>query len=170
MAEAIANAISLRPVPLTRARFAPYGDVIDASHDAVKSMNEARFERFDDLCNVDLGGGGVAISVTRARTATVLPLRVDRVERHPLGSQAFVPLSHCTMVVVVAPPGEAVDAADLRAFVTNGRQGINYHRGTWHMPLIAFDVGQEYLVVDRGGSEPNCEEHELDTVVMLEAP
>ena len=170
MAETIAHSISLRPVPLTRARFAPYGDVIDASHDAVKSMNEARFERFDDLCNVDLGGGGVAISVTRARTATVLPLRVDRVERHPLGSQAFVPLSRCTMVVVVAPPGEAVDAGDLRAFVTNGRQGINYHRGTWHMPLIAFDVGQEYLVVDRAGSEPNCDEHELDTVVMLEAP
>ena len=170
MAETKAHSISLRPVPLTRARFAPYGDVIDASHDAVKSMNEARFERFDDLCNVDLGGGGVAISVTRARTATVLPLRVDRVERHPLGSQAFVPLSRCTMVVVVAPPGEAVDAGDLRAFVTNGRQGINYHRGTWHMPLIAFDVGQEYLVVDRAGSEPNCDEHELDTVVMLEAP
>ena len=170
MAETIAHSISLRPVPLTRARFAPYGDVIDASHDAVKSMNEARFERFDDLCNVDLGGGGVAISVTRARTATVLPLRVDRVERHPLGSQAFVPLSHCTMVVVVARPGEAVVAGDVRAFVTNGRQVINYHRGTWHMPLIAFDVGQEYLVVDRAGSEPNCDEHELDTVVMLEAP
>ena len=166
----MAEAIALRPVPLTRARFAPYGDVIDASHDAVQSMNEARFERFDDLCNVDLGGGDVAISVTRARTATVLPLRVDRVERHPLGSQAFVPLSPCKMVVVVAPPGEAVVAEDLRAFVTNGRQGINYHRGTWHMPLIAFDVGQEYLIVDRAGSEANCDEHELDTVVMLEAP
>ena len=74
------------------------------------------------------------------------------------------------MVVVVAPPGESVDAGDLRAFVTNGRQGINYHRGTWHMPLIAFDAGQEYLIVDRAGSEPNCDEHEFDTVVMLEAP
>ncbi|MBT8083463.1 MAG: ureidoglycolate lyase [Gammaproteobacteria bacterium] len=166
----MADTIALRPVPLTRARFAPYGDVIDASHDAVQPMNEARFERFDDLCDVDLGDGGVAISVTRARTATVLPLRVDCVERHPLGSQAFVPLSPCTMVVVVAPPGEAVEAGDLRAFVTNGRQGINYHRGTWHMPLIAFEAGQEYLIVDRAGCEHNCDEHELDTVVMLEAP
>jgi ureidoglycolate lyase len=166
----MADRIALRPVPLTRARFAPYGDVIDASHDSVQSMNEARFERFENLCNVDLGGGDVAISVTRARTATVLPLRVDRVERHPLGSQAFVPLSPCRMVIVVAPPGEAVDAGDLRAFVTNGRQGINYHRGTWHMPLIAFDAGQEYLIVDRAGDESNCDEHELDTVVMLEAP
>jgi ureidoglycolate lyase len=90
------------------------------------------------------------------------------VERHPLGSQAFVPLSPCRMVIVVAPPGEGVDPGDLRAFVTSGRQGINYHRGTWHMPLIAFDAGQEFLVVDRRADMPNCEQHELDVVVMLE--
>ncbi len=131
-------------------------------------MNEARFERFDNLCNVNIEGD-VAISVTRCRTPTLLPLRVDMVERHPRGSQAFVPLTPCRMVVVVAPPGESVDAADLRAFVTNGKQGINYHRGTWHMPLIAFDAGQEFLIVDRGGIEPNCEEHMLDETVMLES-
>ncbi len=131
-------------------------------------MNEARFERFNDLCNVNIEGD-VAISVTRCRTPTGLPLRVDMVERHPHGSQAFVPLTPCRMVVVVAPPGESVNAEDLRAFVTNGKQGINYHRGTWHMPLIAFDAGQEFLIVDRGGNEPNCEEHMLDVTVMLES-
>jgi ureidoglycolate lyase len=73
------------------------------------------------------------------------------------------------MVVVVAPPGESVDADELRAFVTNGRQGINYHRGTWHMPLIAFDAGQDFLIVDRGGKEANCDTHALDRIVMLEA-
>ena len=161
--------ISLRPEPLTRERFAPYGDVIETSLDKSDAMNEARFERFDDLCDVDLGSGDVAISVARCRTPTTLPLRVDMVERHPLGSQAFVPLTPSRMVVVVAPPGESVEAAELRAFVTNGRQGINYHRGAWHMPLIAFDAGQEFLIVDRGGDESNCEQHMLDTVVMLEA-
>jgi ureidoglycolate lyase len=161
--------ISLRPEPLTSERFAPFGDVIEASLDKSNAMNEARFERFDDLCDIDLGGGDVAISVARCRTPTSLPLRVDMVERHPLGSQAFVPLTPSRMVVVVAPPGESVDASDLRAFVTNGRQGINYHRGTWHMPQIAFDAGQEFLVVDRGGKESNCEQHMLDAVVMLEA-
>lgn len=161
--------ILLRPEPLTSERFAPYGDVIETSLDKTNAMNEARFERFDDLCDIDLGDGDVAISVARCRTPTSLPLRVDMVERHPLGSQAFVPLTPCRMVIVVAPPGESVEATQLRAFVTNGRQGINYHRGAWHMPLIAFDAGQEFLIVDRGGEESNCEQHTLDTVVMLEA-
>jgi ureidoglycolate lyase len=160
--------ISLAPVPLTPERFAPYGDVIEASAGTVSPMNDARFERFDNLCNVDLDGGDVAISVTRCRTPTLLPLRIDQVERHPLGSQAFVPLSRATMVIVVAPPGESVSANDLRAFVTNGRQGINYRRGTWHMPLIGLEAGQEFLVVDRGGDDANCEVHEFDETVILE--
>jgi ureidoglycolate lyase len=160
--------ISLVPVPLTRERFAPYGDVIDTSPDVVNAMNDGRFERFDNLCDVDLGDGKVAISVTRCRTPTSLPLRVDKVERHPLGSQAFMPLARSIMVVVVAPPGESVSADELRAFVTNGRQGINYHRGTWHMPLIGLEAGQEFLIVDRAAGQSNCEVHELGEVVMLE--
>jgi len=161
--------IALRPEPLTSERFAPYGNVIETSLEKSDAMNEARFARFDDLCDLDFGDGQAAISVARCRTPTSLPLRVDMVERHPLGSQAFVPLARCRMVIVVAPPGEGVEASQLRAFVTNGRQGINYHRGTWHMPLIAFDAGQEFLIVDRGGEGPNCEQHTLDTPVMLEA-
>lgn len=164
-----ARMLSLKPEPLTRERFAPYGDVIEGALDSPNVMNEARFQRFDDLCDVDLGDGDVSISIARCRAPTVLPLRIDMVERHPLGSQAFVPLKPCRMVVVVAPPGESVDADDLRAFVTNGRQGINYHRGTWHMPLIAFDAGQDFLIVDRGGKEANCDTHSLDQIVMLEA-
>ena len=86
--------ITLRPEPLTRERFAPYGDVIESSLRASDAMNEARFERFDNLCNVNIEGD-VAISVTRdAARRRRLPLRVDMVERHPLGSQAFVPLTH----------------------------------------------------------------------------
>ena len=163
------DTITLKPEPLTRERCAHYGDVIEGAADNPNVMNEARFQRFDDMCDVDLGDGDVSISIARCRAPTVLPLRIDMVERHPLGSQAFVPLKPCRMVVVVAPPGESVDAEDLRAFVTNGRQGINYHRGTWHMPLIAFDVGQDFLIVDRGGEESNCDTHSLDQVVMLEA-
>ena len=164
----MAETVSLTPQPLTHERFAPYGDVVEASRVSATAMNEARFERFDDLCDIDLDGGDVAVGIVRCRAATCLPLRVDVIERHPLGSQAFVPLQACRMVVVVAPPGEGVTAGDLRAFVTNGRQGINYRRGTWHMPLIAFRAGHEFLVVDRGGDEANCERHTLDDAVIVE--
>ena len=157
---------TLRAEFLTPEQFAPYGDVIDAPRRAGAGMNDARFERFDNLCNVDVDDF-VAVSIARCKTPVSLPLRVDLVERHPRGSQAFVPLSPCRMVLVVAPPGGAVDVGDLRAFVTNGRQGFNYSRGTWHMPLIGFDTGQEYLVIDNGGERPNCETHAIDDVVML---
>jgi ureidoglycolate lyase len=162
--------ISLRAEVLTRERFALYGDVIETSRENSDAMNDARFERFDDLCKIDLiNDGQVAVSIARCRTPTSLPLRLDIVERHPLGSQAFIPLTRCKMLIVVAPPEASVDASALRAFVTNGKQGINYHRGTWHMPLIAFEAGQEYLIIDRGGIEPNCDMHTLDDAVLLEA-
>jgi ureidoglycolate lyase len=160
--------ITLRPEPLTPDRFAPYGDVIEAGAGVRAGMNAARFDRFDDLCDVEIADGGrVAVSIARCRVATALPYRVDCVERHPLGSQAFIPLSGGRLVVVVGPPGESVEAADLRAFVTNGHQGINYRRGTWHMPLIAFAEGQEFLIIDRAGDAPNCDEHSLDEAVLL---
>ena len=161
-------AIKLRPQPLTSERFARYGDVIETAVDRKAAMNAARFERFDDLCSIDMSGDGrVAVRIARCRIASSLPYRIDMVERHPLGSQAFMPLTPCRFFVVVGPPEESVEASDLCAFETNGRQGINYHRGTWHMPLIAFEAGQEFLVIDRADGAPNCDEHSLAEPVML---
>lgn len=159
--------IKLDPQPLTSERFAPYGDVIEAAPMQTAAMNEARFERFDDLCGLDVGDGRIAVSIARCRVATSMPYRVDMVERHPLGSQAFVPLQRCRMLLLVAPPGESIDASELRAFISNGRQGINYRRGTWHMPLIAFDEGNEFLIIDRAMGEPNCDMHDLAEPVLL---
>lgn len=160
--------ITLVPKPLTSERFAPFGDVIESVVDRTADMNAERFERFDDLCRLDMSDDGrVAVSIARCRVATALPYRLDMVERHPLGSQAFVPLGPSRMIVVVAPPEESVEASDLCAFVTNGRQGINYLRGTWHMPLIAFESGQEFLIIDRAADQPNCDMHSLDEPVML---
>ena len=165
------SARTLKPLPLTRERFRPFGDVIEAHAVQRETMNAARFERFDDLCNVNVGADGrVCVSIARCRSATKLPYRFDVVERHPLGSQAFVPLAAVQFVVVVAPAGESVVADDLQAFVTNGRQGVNYARGTWHMPLIAFEPKQEFLVIDRAGDAPNCDEHTLDDSVLLLEP
>lgn len=160
--------ITLVPKLLTSERFAPFGDVIESVVDRTAAMNAERFERFDDLCKLDMADDGrVAVSIARCRVATALPYRLDMVERHPLGSQAFVPLGPSRMIVVVAPPEESVEVSDLCAFVTNGRQGINYHLGTWHMPLIAFESGQEFLIIDRAADQPNCDTHSLDEPVML---
>lgn len=164
---------TLSPLPLTRERFAPFGDVIAASPDARRAMNEARFERFNDLArlNIDpVSGGRVAVSIARCRAPTALPYRFDTIERHPLGSQAFIPLNGQRFIVVVAPAGESAEIGDLCAFATNGHQGINYHRGVWHMPLIALEAGQEFLIIDRAGEGANCEELILSERVTLLAP
>lgn len=162
----------IRPVPITPERFAPYGNVIHAAKTAKATMNDAKFERFHDLANIDVesAGGRPAISIARCRTATTFPHRFDMVERHPHGSQAFVPLTGFPFIVVVAPDGEVVDPAELRAFVTNGSQGVNYHKGVWHMPMVAMEVGQEFLIIDRAPTRDNCEEFIFGDLLTLEAP
>ena len=163
---------TLQPLPLTAERFAPFGDVIETSALSSSGMNDARFERFDDLASINVDtarDGHVAISIARSKTPTVFPHRFDVVERHPLGSQAFIPLSPFSFTVVVAPAGESVDIDELQAFVTNGKQGINYHRGTWHMPLVSAEEGQRFLIVDRAPGDENCEVIMLEQSVMLEA-
>ena len=155
---------------MTSASFAAFGDVIETSEATVAAMNEARFERFDDLAKINVdesNGGRVAISIAVAKVPVDMPYKFDLVERHPLGSQAFIPLSRFAFTVVVAPPGESVDVSELRAFTTNGRQGINYHRGIWHMPLIATETGQKFLIVDRLPGDDNVQVLTLEQTVIL---
>jgi ureidoglycolate lyase len=162
---------TLTAVPLTAERFAVFGDVLEASAMRRQAMNSARFERYNDLAQCDIGpdtGGRPSISIARARTATAMPCRLDMLERHPNGSQAFMPLSGFPFLVVVAPAGEDVDAQEIAAFVTNGRQGINYHKGVWHMPMIATQAGQEFVIFDRAGDDENCDEHYLGDPILIE--
>lgn len=161
------SGVTLHAVPVTPERFAPFGDVIQPSAASRATTNDTRFERFDALAEIDADGRRPTISIVRFRVPAILPHRFDMVERHPLGSQAFVPLSQFVFFVVVAPAGESVEAADLQAFVTNGRQGINYRRGVWHMPMIALEEGQQFLIVDRGVDGDNCEQHYLSEPVTL---
>ena len=130
-------------------------------------MNDAHFERFNDLAEVDADGRHASISIARCRMPTSLPYRFDLVERHPLGTQAFVPLSHFLFFVVVARAAESVEPEDLEAFVTNGSQGVNYRKGVWHMPMIALEDGQEFLIVDCGADVDNCDEHYFSDPVTL---
>jgi ureidoglycolate lyase len=155
------NTVELQAQPLSREAFAPYGEVIETEGARHFSINAGAIERYHDLATVDVGavgGGRPLISVACCNLESELPYEIPFVERHPLGSQAFVPLDDTPLVVVVAPAGESVDVRELRAFVSNGRQGVNYHRGVWHIPLISLKQGQQHLVVDRGGPGQNCDE------------
>ena len=159
--------IELHAEPLTRERFEPFGDVVAAFAERKDNMNAARFERFHDLARIDVDGAAT-LSIARAKAATALPYRFDMVERHPLGSQAFMPLGTFCFLVVVGRAEQSVAGGDLSAFVTNGRQGVNYRRGVWHMPLIALQEGHEFLIVDRArDGSSNYEEHFLDEPVTL---
>ncbi|MGI9295647.1 MAG: ureidoglycolate lyase [Pseudomonadales bacterium] len=154
--------LNVKIEPLTREAFAPYGDVIESEGAEHFSINDGAIERFHDLAKVDVGvgeEGRTLVSMVQCNRTSSLPYKVPLIERHPLGSQAFIPLDDTPVIVLVAPPGEEVAPADLRAFVTNGKQGINYQRAIWHMPLIALKAGQRLIVVDRGGPGNNCEEY-----------
>ena len=143
--------------PLTADAFSPFGEVIEpAAAKQVYAINEGTAQRFHDLATLDCAhaGGRVIVSLFRAAPRE-LPFSVRMLERHPLGSQAFVPLDPATryLVVVASDP-----AATPRAFLADTGRGINLHRGTWHHPLIALDAVADFLVLDRGGLGANCDE------------
>ena len=151
--------------PLTREAFRQFGDVIEAVPSA--PMNAGRFERSVAQTTLDMAPPNpTRVDVTTCKETTVLPYQFDVLERHPLGSQAFVPLSEFVFVVIVAPGGNGINPDSVCAFVTNGRQGINYHRGTWHAPMIAT-AGQQFLLIERDGEESNCDERQLDEPLTL---
>ncbi|TVT59319.1 MAG: ureidoglycolate lyase [Azoarcus sp. PHD] len=160
----------LRVEPLSREAFAPFGEVIEAS-DAVKhfTINAGNTERYHDLANIEPGADGrVIVSIFRGQPRA-LPFHVEMMERHPLASQAFIPMSGKPYLVVVAPAGEAPTAAQLRVFVARGDQGVNYATSVWHHPLLALGAVCDFLVVDRAGPGQNCDEITLDTVGLIDS-
>lgn len=159
---------TLSPQSLTRAAFAPFGDVIQTDGAQHYAINGGTTTRFHDLAHIDTShdGGRPLVSLFRGQP-TPRPFRVRLMERHPLGSQAFVPLSPRPFLVLVAPPGEPPDPSSLTLFLTHGFQGVNYARGVWHHPLLALDIESDFLVIDRGGLGENCDEHHFANDVEL---
>lgn len=159
----------LAPEALTREAFAPFGDVIEAA-DTVRhfTINDGNTERYHDLASITAGPAGrVIVSIFRAQPRD-LPFSVAVMERHPLASQAFVPLSNRPYLVVVAPSEAGPKAEDLRLFVARGDQGVNYAPGVWHHPLLALDAVSDFLVIDRDGQGENCDEVVLDEPVRID--
>lgn len=153
--------------PLTREAFAPFGDVIELEGARQIPINLGTTMRYHDLAHIDVAdeGGRPLVNVFRGEPRA-LPFEVQMLERHPLGSQAFVPLTDKPYLIVVAPKGELVPAS-MRAFVSRGWQGVNYAKGVWHHPLIALDEVTDFIVIDRGGNGHNCDEQTLPESVWL---
>ncbi|MFC0403204.1 ureidoglycolate lyase [Paraburkholderia rhizosphaerae] len=158
---------TLRIEPLTRDAFAPFGDVIELEGAKQIPINLGTTIRYHDLAKVDVsdGGGRTLVNLFRGQPR-VLPFEVKMLERHPLGSQAFIPFDERRYLVVVAPAGE-LDPHAVRAFVTCGWQGVNYAKGVWHHPLIALGEVSDFIVVDRGGDGLNLNEQDLPDSLWL---
>ena len=158
--------IRLTPEPLTRAAFQPFGTVIETEGAASFQINEGTTTRFHALATADPGENGTAILSIFRGTPRPRPIAITMLERHPLGSQAFMPLSDAPWLVVVAD-GERPTAADCRAFIATGRQGVQYTRGVWHHPLLVLRPDHDFLVVDREGPGENLEEIAFDWAAEL---
>jgi len=159
------TASAARPQPaitiesLTREAFAPFGQVIEIAGAHHYPINSGMTERYHDLARIELGGADARplLSLFRGKPYA-LPLSLSLVERHPLGSQAFYPLSARPFLVVVALDRHGTPDTP-RAFLTAPGQGVNIAMNTWHGVLTPLEADAEFLCVDRGGEGNNLEEY-----------
>ncbi|MDK3072301.1 ureidoglycolate lyase [Sedimentitalea sp. JM2-8] len=147
--------------PITREAFAPFGDLMDCAGEPDKIINQGQCGRYHDRAKLDFADGRAGISLFNANPRS-LPLALDMVERHPEGSQAFVPMSYLPFLVVVAPDAGGNPGTPL-AFVTEPGQAVNLHRGTWHGVLTPLHAPGLFAVIDRIGAGDNLEEHWFDS-------
>lgn len=149
---------SIQPEPLTAEAFAPFGDVIDVASAQQKiEINQGFTTRYHDLAKIDTDDEGGKTCVSVFRSTPMDPIVIRMMERHPLGSQAFIPLERRSYIVVVAPPGD-FEAHAIRVFRAEGDQGVNYAKGVWHHFLLALEAPSDFLVIDRAGPGDNLDE------------
>jgi ureidoglycolate lyase len=157
--------------PLSREAFEAFGEVIEIAGRRAEPINEGRAQKWADLATLDTQTAGGRSALHRYRSRPVgLPFTVEDLECHPLGSQAFIPLHDRPFLVVVAPAGNPPAADSVRAFLTDGQQGVNLFRGTWHHPQLTLGEAGDYLVIDRAGPGPNLEECRLAVTLQVDAP
>lgn len=161
----------LRPQPLTSEAFAPFGEVIDLRNAKTMSINFGLTTRFHDLVSIDTatGGGHTLVNVFRSDPIT-LPHKVAVMERHPLGSQAFMPMGNIRFMVLVGSGEQQLDPGSLQLFITDGQQGVNYFRNTWHHYQMVLQQSADFVVVDRGGPGNNLEENLVTDELIIQSP
>ncbi|GAB5377311.1 MAG: ureidoglycolate lyase [Acuticoccus sp.] len=149
--------------PLTAEAFAPYGEVIAAEGAPTTMINEGRCGRHHDLAALDFADGRAGISLFDSQ-CVAMPYRLRVMERHPQGSQAFLPIGAARCLLVVAGDG-AAPAAPV-AFISAAGQGFNVRRNVWHAPLAPLEGGR-FFVVDRIGEGANLELAEFDPPLLV---
>ena len=156
--------------PFDREAFRPFGDVIDTDPSTMRLINGGNTERYHALAQADVTGDGarVVINMFRGKPRS-FPHTVDMMERHPLGSQSFSPLSARPFLVVVAED-EGGKPGRPRAFLAGPGQGVNYHRNVWHHPLMTIGQTSDFLVVDRDGPGVNLEEYFYEQPFFIAEP
>ncbi len=160
--------ITLKAEPLTRAAFALFGDVIEKAGAEQHLINEGLCTRYHDLAQVELLGedARALINIFEPEPKT-MPVQIKLVERHPLGSQAFIPLSADPFLVIVCEDDKGSPVRP-RAFLSDGSQGVNYRVNVWHAPLIALARGSNFAVIDRGGEGVNLQEYTFDHAIIAD--
>ena len=144
------NKIKLTPEKLTTENFSQFGEVISIENKEFITINDGYANKYADLAQVDTqeenGQTSVHIFVATKRQ---FPLQITMLEKHPFFSQTFIPRGNIPFIVVVAPPAEEPVIENIRAFISNGEQGVNYSRGVWHFPLISVRDDAQFIVIDR---------------------
>ncbi len=159
----------LEAVPLTRNAFSEFGETIELESARKISINRGLTTRFHDLFTLDCDAAGGHPSVNVFRTDPLpLPYRVEVMERHPISSQAFLPLDKNPFFILVAPSGDTVRAEDLILFQSNGHQGVNLFRNIWHHFQIVTGCQRDFIVVDRVGAGKNLEEQPIQGDAMID--
>ena len=146
--------------PLTALSFTRYGDVLQTGPQPTVIINEGNCARYSDLATMEFVDARAGISVFQARPYCV-PYTLNMMERHPLGSQAFIPMTDDAFLVIVAEDNDGVPGVP-QAYLSSGHQGVNYHRNTWHGVLAPLKGSGLFAVIDRIGEGDNLQEHWFD--------
>ncbi len=160
---------NITPQVLTAAAFAPFGEVIEVTDKAENfAINDGMTQRYHNLAKLDVNdnNGHALVNIFRS-TPLPQPIAIKMMERHPLGSQAFIPMGNNPYLVVVAPAGE-FDVSKLVVFKARADQGVNYYKGVWHHYCLALHSESDFLVIDRGGDGDNCDVIKLDGALTIE--
>ena len=152
----------IKPVKINRSNFNSYGDLISTDGVNPIDINAGYAKRFDNLADLNTVGddGKTIVSIFSALKRT-FPMQIDMMEKHPLGSQAFIPMKETTFLCFVAPPGESPDINKIQSFIVPPKNGINYKPGIWHFPLISTE-DTNFLVIDRKGKGENLVIHKFE--------